>query len=321
MERLRISLTPLIVGCGIVFSTLPALGQTLNTLTQEETAAGWKLLFNGTSNAGWVKTNGAAGQFTLEENALGASGGDICTQDEYENFEFVTDYKYGAAGNSGIFIRTRKNVEPAYKSGIEISIQDNGQAGNLINTGDAAVYGIKAASVDKWTGPGIWNTQRVRVTGTRIENFHNGAKVIDLDMASAEWASLFAKSKFADGTWPIWGKDSKGLICLQDHGYKILFRNIKVLALPAGASARPRSPADGFRWEIRGNAYDRKLAVELPGIRDYDIVLLDLGGKEVRSLKGRGARNEISLRALPKGLYWLRVVTPDFTAERRIALL
>ena len=76
---------------------LPASGQALNTLTQEETAAGWKLLFNGTSNAGWLKTDGSPGQFTLEESALGASGGDICTQEEYQDFEFVTDYKYGTA--------------------------------------------------------------------------------------------------------------------------------------------------------------------------------------------------------------------------------
>ena len=31
--------------------------------------------------------------------------------------------------------------------------------------------------------------------------------------------------------------------------------------------------------------------------------------------------NEISLRGLPKGLYWLRVTAPGFSADRRIALL
>lgn len=301
----------------------PASAQTVNTLSQEEVSAGWKLLFDGASAAAWLRPNGSPAQVSLEESALSLPGADICTQDDYQDFEFAADYKYVASGNSGILFRIRRGVEPTYRSGIEIAIQDNGRAGYLYKEGDAAVYGIKAPGVDKWTGPGAWNTMRVRVSGTRIENFHNGEKVVDIDMASAEWDSLYAASKFSDGTWPLWGKDGKGAICLQYHGSKILFRNLKVLELQAGAASRPKSPASGLRWEIRGSFADRRLMVDLPGVREYDVRLLDLNGKEVRALRGRGGsagRAEVPLRGLPKGLYWLRVTGPDISADRRIAL-
>ncbi len=313
-----------LVAAGVLMAAArPSSAQTVNTLSQEEVSAGWELLFDGASSAGWLRADGSPAQATLEDSALSLPGADICTQEDYQDFEFSADYKYVANGNSGILFRTRRGVVPTYRSGIEIAIQDNGRAGYLYKEGDAAVYGIKAPDADKWTGPGAWNTMRMRVSGTRIENFHNGEKVVDIDMASAEWDSLYAASKFSDGTWPLWGKDGKGQICLQYHGSRILFRNLKVLGLPAGAASRPKSPASGLRWEIRGSFADRRLLVDLPGVREYDVRLLDLSGKEVRALRrrsGSAGRAEIPLRDLPKGLYWLRVAGPDFSADRRIAL-
>lgn len=304
-----------------VLSMLPASGQALNQLTPDETAAGWKLLFNGTTNAGWLYPGGSPAQWTLEDNALKNSGGDICTEGEYQDFEFVTDYKYGTGGNSGIFIRTRKGVNPPYKSGIEIGIQDNGRAGNLYKNGDASVYDVKPPSVDKWTGPEKWNTQRIRVAGSRLEVHHNGEKVIDMDMASQEWKDSVAKSKFSDGTWPLWGKDGKGQICLQDHGIRILFRNIKVLALTPGPVKPGKARGTGFNWNIRGAGADRRLAVEIPGGAGLAVSVLDARGKEWTSGSSAGSKADLSLRGLPRGLYWLRVVSDGFAAERRFTSL
>lgn len=307
-----------------VLSALPAGSQTLNALTPDEEKAGWKLLFNGTTNSGWVHPNGTPGTFALEDNALRNAGGDICTQADYQDFEFVTDYKYSAGGNSGIFFRCRRGIDPPYYSGIEMAIQDNGRAGNLYKNGDAAVYDVKAPSVDKWTGPEKWNTVRLRVVGSRLENFHNGEKVIDLDMASAEWRDLVSKSKFTpETTWPIWGKETKGQICLQDHGssYKVMFRNIKVLDLGAGNAVKPKAPGHGFQWKIQGQGPNRRLAVEVPEGRGLDVSILDARGKEWEARTTRGSRADIPLASLPRGLYWLRVIATGFTVERRFAVL
>lgn len=310
-----------LVTAALALAVLPVRGQDLNALTPDEAAAGWKLLFNGTTNAGWVSPGGSAGAWPLEENALKSTGGDLCTQDDYQDFEFTTDYKYGAAGNSGIFIRAKRGVTPVYKSAIEIAIQDNAKAGYLFEHGDAAVYDIKAPSADKWTGPGIWNTQRIRVAGSRLQVFHNGTQVVDLDMASEEWSALVKDSKFSDGTWPIWGQEGKGPICLQDHGYAILFRNIKVLALPDGAGALPGDRDGGLRWEIQGGGAHRRLAVEAPGAGTMRLSLLDPRGREVAGAQGRGSRAWLPLGGTERGIYWLVVTTPAGRFERRIALL
>lgn len=322
MPRIDFSATVRLLLAGTaVLSVLPAAAQTPNALSAEEAAAGWQLLFNGTSNEGWVRPNGSPGQFAIEENALRNAGGDICTQADYEDFEFSFDYKYGPNANSGVFIRTRRGVNPPYNSGVEIAIQDNGRADTLHTTGDGAVYAIKAPSVDKWTGPEKWNSMRIRVAGSRLENHHNGDKVIDMDMASEEWKALVAASKFA--SWPLWGKDGRGQICLQDHGsaYKVLFRNIKVRVLPAGAAVAPGPKAPGLHWEIHGSGSDRLLAVEMPGGRDLEVSLFDVNGRESRSGRGRSSRAILPLGNLRPGIYWLRVESPAGRHERRIALL
>lgn len=309
-----------LVAAALALALHPARGQALNALTPDEAAAGWKLLFNGASNAGWVTPGGSAGTWPIAESALTSTGGDLCTQDDYQDFDFTTDYKYGANGNSGIFFRAERGVTPVYRSAIEIAIQDNGRAGNLHKEGDAAVYGIKAPGVDEWTGPGTWNTQRIRVAGSRLEVFHNGTQVIDLDMASEEWAALVKDSKFSDGTWPIWGREAKGPICLQDHGYPILFRNIKVMVLPVGAGARPGERRGGLSWEIQGAGAQRRLAVDAPGGGEVRLSLLDPRGREALVALGRGPRTWLPLGRIERGIYWLVVTTPAGRFERRIAL-
>ena len=54
----------------VVTAAAPVEAQAVNALTPAETAAGWKLLFNGKNNAGWVRTDGSAGRFVLEDSAL-----------------------------------------------------------------------------------------------------------------------------------------------------------------------------------------------------------------------------------------------------------
>lgn len=297
--------------------------QALNTLTPAEAAAGWKLLFDGKSNAGWIKPDGSAGEFAPEDNSIRAAGGDICTRDSYDDFELSVDYKYDAGGNSGIFLRTKKGIDPPWLSGMEVAIQDNGRAGNLYKNGDAAVYDIKAASKDMWTGPGKWNTILVKLKGTKLEHWHNGEKVIDMDMSNQEWKTALADSKFSKSPFPEnnWGKETKGQVCLQDHGagHNIWFRNIKILTVTSGTRAAPGHPATGFHWEILGNGANRILSLDIPGSRETGVSILDMSGKETLSLKTRGNRATIPLGSLTSGIYWLRVSSPGLTFERRFA--
>src|SRR5687768_9489712 len=80
-----------------------------NSLTAAEKREGWKLLFDGTSTAGWhsvgketfptkgwVVENGALRKIARER------GGDIVTEKTYSEFDLRFDWKIGPRGNNGV---------------------------------------------------------------------------------------------------------------------------------------------------------------------------------------------------------------------------
>ena len=82
----------------LMVSFIAVRSQTYNQLTDAEKKEGWKLLFNGTSTAGWhtynKKTFGPAWRIvdgTLfcdsTVNIPKGEEGDFCTEKEYENFD------------------------------------------------------------------------------------------------------------------------------------------------------------------------------------------------------------------------------------------
>ncbi|MEO6758477.1 MAG: DUF1080 domain-containing protein, partial [Saprospiraceae bacterium] len=88
-----------------------------NTLTEQEKADGWQLLFDGSTTNGWHNygKQSIGASWIVNDNALhleakpdpnggwqAANGGDILTASEYENFELTLDWKIGPCGNSGI---------------------------------------------------------------------------------------------------------------------------------------------------------------------------------------------------------------------------
>ena len=79
-----------------------------NTLTEQEKADGWKLLFDGKSLNGWhnfKKTDVRPG-WQVKDGALVCvdpkNAGDIVTADKYDWFELSLDYNISEGGNSGI---------------------------------------------------------------------------------------------------------------------------------------------------------------------------------------------------------------------------
>src|SRR5688572_27450961 len=90
-------------------SATVAAERTPNTLTDAERSAGWKLLFDGKTTAGWVgigKTEFPAKGWSVADGVLlhtkGGGGGDIVTAEHFENFELSWEWKIGRSGNSGI---------------------------------------------------------------------------------------------------------------------------------------------------------------------------------------------------------------------------
>ena len=69
-----------------------------NTLTDEEKAAGWKLLFNGENLDGWrnFKSSGIRPGWQVRDGALVCAdprnAGDLCTDEKFDWFELTLEY-------------------------------------------------------------------------------------------------------------------------------------------------------------------------------------------------------------------------------------
>src|SRR5688572_24500712 len=92
---------------------LPALAADLNTLTDGEKAAGWKLLFDGKdASASWrgYKKDKLPEAWKVEDGALvlKGKGGDIITKEQFESFEFSVDWKISEGGNSGLMLKVQE---------------------------------------------------------------------------------------------------------------------------------------------------------------------------------------------------------------------
>jgi hypothetical protein len=216
--------------------TPPAPG--VATLTDAEKAAGWKVLFDGTSADnfrgynkdklpdGWKVTDGA-----LVRSGKGA--GDIVTKEQYDSFDLVLEYKIGKGGNSGLMFRVMEvKGKPPYDSGPEVQILDNVAGKDPQRSG--WLYQMYQPPADPKTGKpldatkpvGEWNQMRFLLDGNKGATWMNGTKYYEFEIGTEEWKARLAKSKFAK--WENFAKATKGHICLQDHGDEVAFRNIKI---------------------------------------------------------------------------------------------
>jgi hypothetical protein len=218
----------------------------LNTLTPEEQRAGWQQLFNGRDMAGWhtYGRDRAGAAWKVEDSALyldapnkarwqPGDGGDLLTDEAFENFELRLDWKVSVAGNSGVFVHVQE--EPGtfpftWQSGIEVQVIDNNQHpdGRFQKHRAGDLYDLVAAK-EAARPAGAWNQMVIRVEGERIRVHLNGQDVLSATLWDGSWEGLIAASKFRD--YKGFGRFRKGRIALQDHGDAVWYRNIRIRRL------------------------------------------------------------------------------------------
>lgn len=206
----------------------------LNTLTAEEKSAGWKLLFDGKSFAGWrtYKDGGKIGEgWKVEEGTLhklpNVPAGDLITEKTYTDFEFSWEWKLAAKGNNGV----KYFIIPERKSAIghEYQMIDDTIIKDPLSQ-TASFYLVLAPKADKPTKPmGEWNHSRIVVKGNQAEHWLNGAKVVEYKCGDAKILEQVAKTKFK-GVLKF-GEKVTGHILLTDHKDECWFRNLKVREL------------------------------------------------------------------------------------------
>ena len=200
-----------------------------NTLTKEEKADGWKLLFDGETTKGWrnFRQEKISDGWKVKDGALTRAGdgaGDIVTDDKYTAFELSLEYKISKGGNSGVMYHVTESEDTPWKTGPEIQVQDNKDGHDPQKSG--WLYQLYSADTDATNPVGEWNQIRILITPEKCEQYMNGVKYCEYVKGSDDWNKRVAKSKF--GEMPHFGKATSGHICLQDHGNEVAYRNIKI---------------------------------------------------------------------------------------------
>lgn len=218
-----------------------------NTLTEREKKEGWRLLFDGVTSKGWM--NARTKSFPLSgweirdgilsvspETKTKGGGGDIVTIEKFIDFELIVDFRYTRGANSGIkyFVDTEINNGSLASIGCEYQILDDrnhpdAKAGVGGNRTLAGLYDLIAPRNKRDNGIDIWNRAIIIVKGNKVQHWLNGMMTVEYDRGNDSWKAIVAKSKFFNS--PGFGEVREGRILLQDHGDKVLFKNIKIRPL------------------------------------------------------------------------------------------
>ena len=260
MKHTIIFLLLIVVAASCANQEKTANQKSQNQLCQEETADGWRLLFDGETTNGWRNFKGSGigdGWQVIDGNLVtlgkgGDIGGDIITNEQFEDFELSVDWAISEGGNSGILFNVLEGDYPAvYATGPEYQlIDDEGYSQKLEDwQKSGANYAMHNAGNVTLKPVGEFNTSRIKVKDGHVIHWLNGKKVLEYDLWTDDWKEHVQNSKWKD--YPQYGLARKGHISLQDHGSVVKFRNIKIRDLTEkGTPIFNGESLDG--WKIHG---------------------------------------------------------------------
>ena len=223
----------------------------LNTLTAEEKADGWQLLFDGKTLNGWrgIGIQGVPkGHWEVVDGSIHkiakkdvprqadgqpVKGGDLITDTTYNDFILKFEWKISKGGNSGVKYNVIEavSVKNGWTGALGYEYQvidDINFPGKLTPKHQAAaLYDMIAPGKNKVLKPvGEFNTSKIVFIGNHGEHWLNGEKVVEYDIDTPEFQKLFKESKYHDKK--DFTKHKIASIVLQDHGDECWFRNIKI---------------------------------------------------------------------------------------------
>jgi hypothetical protein len=234
---MRRSLFFLAYGLSLALS-LAASGAAPNELTDAEKTAGWQLLFDGKTTNGWHSFKRATfpkAGWDVEGGWLhctGKKGGDIVSQDTFDQFDLTWEWKLEPAGNSGLKYFVSDDRGSALGHEYQM-LDDNAHPDAKLGDGKrvtGSFYDVIKPTAKVPVRPmGEINESRVLVKGNHVEHWLNGTKVLEYECGSKATTDAVAASKFK--TTDAFGTRLKGHILLQDHNCNVWFRNIKIRSL------------------------------------------------------------------------------------------
>ena len=217
--------------------------------SQKKSKDAWISLFDGKTTQGWhtYGKTGIGSAWKVENGTLRLDasvkddwqvrgGGDIVTDDEFENFHLKLEWKIEKNGNSGIIFLVHEEMNnDAYKypwqTGPEMQVLDNNghPDAKIIKHRAGDLYDLISCSKETVNKAEEWNKAEIICNQDKLQLILNGTTVVETTLWDDAWFNMIAGSKFKD--MPNFGKFKKGRISLQDHGNNVWYRNIMIKKL------------------------------------------------------------------------------------------
>ena len=190
---------------------------------------GFEPLFDGSTLDGWVLLGQHGDGYIPKDGKLicpPGSGGNLLSAAEYSDFVLRFEFKLESGSNNGLCIRCPLAWRALAYDGSELQIIDNSaerykdikpwqKHGSLYDVAPAKTGALKPV--------GEWNSQEVRVQGTRIRVVLNGTEILDVDTAGVTDRSVLARH-------PGLNRKS-GHVGFLGHNEPVEFRNIRIKRL------------------------------------------------------------------------------------------
>jgi hypothetical protein len=211
-----------------------------NQLTPEERAAGWRLLFDGRTTAGWVEVTGKpfpANSWAIDDGSLKSiprkdGQQDIRTVDIFREFELEFDWRLHSDGNSGVKYLVQKIDEWVNKEGrqarargleYQLAGDHEPDSGSDITRAAGSLYSVIAPVPQMPPRIGEFNHSRIVVHGGVIEHWMNGTRVVRTEITAPAVQKQLRVLRGAQGELL-----DEGPISLQNHGSDVWIRTIKI---------------------------------------------------------------------------------------------
>jgi hypothetical protein len=223
-----------------------------NVLTDAEKAAGWQLLFDGKSLAGWrgygikgippgwVVKDGSLRSVVISSSATRLSGAhptgiDLITERKFTDFDLTWEWRVSYGGNNGLkyFVTEDRPSAPGHEYQIMDDVGDPSRPWRAEAHRLGSFYDVVPAALDKPMRPaGVWNTSRLVVRGDTVEHWLNGVNVVVYELGSEQVKAGLQKSKYKDE--PGFGQKIAGhllLVATTQSGNECWVRNMKIREL------------------------------------------------------------------------------------------
>ncbi len=204
------------------------------------------MLFDGISKKGWHvynnKSDGTAWKVSdgtlyldvsLKDGWQTIGGGDIVTDQAFEDFHLQLEWKVKTGGNSGImfYVQESSQYEHTWHTGPEMQLLDNAAHAdaNIFKHRAGDLYDLIAGTSDAVHPAGEWNSVEIISSKGSLEFIMNDQSIVQTTLWDENWKMLIEGSKFRK--WPAFGTFRSGRIALQDHGDPVWFRNVRIRRL------------------------------------------------------------------------------------------